>query len=358
MSIGDVTVDGLRHTRPGREATITGPKGRSDGGDVPQGRSADGARPPGAPTPEQQRNRSGAPTTDSYYGLPVLNQPSWKAPDIAGYFFLGGLAGASSLLGAGAQLTGRPSLERGSKVVAAGAIGLSLAALIHDLGRPARFVNMLRVVKVTSPMSIGSWLLAAYAPATVVAAGSAVSGRFRGLGRMATAATVALGPAVASYTGALVADTAVPAWHDGHREMPFLFAASAASAAGGAGMVLAPLGQASPARRLAIAGSGAELALAKVMERRMGMVGEAYHSGKAGRLMRAAEALGIGGTVGAAVLGGRSRLGAAVSGVALVAASALTRFGIFEAGVQSAADPRSTVEPQRQRLEAAGRTAP
>jgi hypothetical protein len=74
--------------------------------------------------------------------------------------------------------------------------------------------------------------------------------------------------------------------------------------------------------------------------------------------MRVAEALGIGGTVGAAVLGGRSRLGAAVSGVALVAASALTRFGIFEAGVQSAADPRSTVEPQRQRLEAAGRTAP
>jgi formate-dependent nitrite reductase membrane component NrfD len=304
------------------------------------------------------RDGAGRPsvaTQDSYYGLPVLNQPSWKAPDIAGYFFLGGLAGASSLLGAGAGLTDRSTLERGSKVVASGAIGLSLAALIHDLGRPARFINMLRVVKVTSPMSIGSWLLAAYAPATVVSAGAAVSGRFQGVGRLATAATVALGPAVAAYTGALVADTAVPAWHDGHRELPFLFVASAAGAAGGAGMALAPLDQASPARRLAIVGSGAELALSKVMERRMGMVGEAYRTGKAGRLMRAAVALGLGGSIGAAVLGRRSRLGAAVSGAALVAASAVPRFGIFEAGVQTAADPRYTVEPQRRRLEEAAR---
>jgi hypothetical protein len=222
---------------------------------------------------------------------------------------------------------------------------------------------MLRVVKVTSPMSIGSWLLAAYAPATAMSAASAMSGRFRGLGRLATAATVALGPAVASYTGALVADTAVPAWHDGHRELPFLFVASAAGAAGGAGMVLAPLAQASPARRLAIVGSGAELALSKVMEGRMGMVGEAYRTGTAGRLMRAAEALGAGGAIGAAVLGRRSRLGAAVSGAALVVASAVTRFGIFEAGLQSAADPRYTVEPQRRRLEeparaGAGGTSP
>ena len=44
----------------------------------------------------------------SYYGKPVLNPPVWEARDIAGYFFLGGLAGGSSLLAAGADLTGRP----------------------------------------------------------------------------------------------------------------------------------------------------------------------------------------------------------------------------------------------------------
>jgi formate-dependent nitrite reductase membrane component NrfD len=77
-------------------------------------------------------------TPTSYYGQPVLHRPTWQARDIAGYFFLGGLAGASSAVAAGAQLTGRPGLARTAKVGAAGAAGLSIAALVHDLGRPAR----------------------------------------------------------------------------------------------------------------------------------------------------------------------------------------------------------------------------
>jgi formate-dependent nitrite reductase membrane component NrfD len=100
----------------------------------------------------------------SYYGLPVLNKPVWSSPDIAGYLFLGGLAGASSVLAAGAQATGRHRLARVSKLGASSAALASLAALVHHLGRPARFLNMLRVVKVTSPMNIGSWLLAGYVP--------------------------------------------------------------------------------------------------------------------------------------------------------------------------------------------------
>ncbi len=98
----------------------------------------------------------------SYYGKPVLNAPVWEPRDIAGYLFLGGLAGASSLLGAGAQLTGRTALERAAKAGALGAACLSMAALAHDLGRPARFANMLRVFKISSPMSVGSWILAGY----------------------------------------------------------------------------------------------------------------------------------------------------------------------------------------------------
>src|SRR5579863_7165776 len=95
----------------------------------------------------------------SYYGKPVINSPVWHSPDVPGYFFLGGLAGASSLLAAGAQATGRPALARAAKSGALGAISLSLAGLVHDLGRPARFLNMVRVVKVTSPMNVGSWIL-------------------------------------------------------------------------------------------------------------------------------------------------------------------------------------------------------
>src|SRR5437588_66783 len=144
----------------------------------------------------------------SYYGKPVINSPVWHSPDIPGYFFLGGLAGASSLLGAGAQATGRTSLAQVAKAGALGAISLSLAGLVHDLGRPARFLNMLRVVKVTSPMSVGSWVLAGYVPAAGVAAASALAGRVPRLGSAATAVTALLGPAVAAYTAVLVADTA------------------------------------------------------------------------------------------------------------------------------------------------------
>jgi len=74
----------------------------------------------------------------SYYGRPIISKPTWSAPDVASYLFLGGLAGASSTLAAAAELTGRPQLARGAKVAATAAIGGSLAALVHDLGRPSR----------------------------------------------------------------------------------------------------------------------------------------------------------------------------------------------------------------------------
>src|ERR1700730_12958263 len=151
---------------------------------------------------------------ESYYGRPVLKEPVWKAPDVAGYLFFGGLAGASSALAASAQLAGNRELSRAAKTAALGAISLSVVALVHDLGRPARFLNMLRVFKVTSPMSVGSWLLAAYGPVTGAAAAAAVTGRLPRAGAAATAAAGLLGPAIATYTAALLADTAVPAWHD------------------------------------------------------------------------------------------------------------------------------------------------
>ena len=142
----------------------------------------------------------------------------------------------------GAQLTGRPGLARVAKVGAAGAAGLSVAALVHDLGRPARFVNMLRVWKPTSPMSVGSWLLAGNVPAAGAAALADVTGALPTVGAVATGVAALAGPAVATYTGALVADTAVPAWHDGHREMPLVFGASAASVRGAPGWLAGPAG--------------------------------------------------------------------------------------------------------------------
>lgn len=290
----------------------------------------------------------------SYYGRPIVKKPTWAALDIAGYLFLGGLAGASSTLAAGADLSGRPGLARPLKLGALGAISLSLVALVHDLGRPARFLNMLRVFKPTSPMSVGVWILSAYAPAAGAAALAELVplGRLSPLGKLGTAGAALLGPAVASYTGVLIPNTATPAWHEGHREMPFVFVASAASAAAGLGLLGAPLQENAPARRLAVLGAVAEIAAVRLLERRVGIVAETYHRGRAGTLMRAAEALTLVGVAGALRSGHRSRFGAAGSGAALLAASACARFGIFEAGLASSRDPKYTVTPQRERKQA------
>jgi formate-dependent nitrite reductase membrane component NrfD len=287
--------------------------------------------------------------TGSYYGNPIINPPVWAERDIAGYLFTGGLAGASSLLAAGADVSDRPALARAARVTATGAILVSLGALIHDLGRPERFLNMLRVVKPTSPMSMGVWLLAGYAPLTVVATASDAFARAPRTGRAAGVGAALMGAGVSTYTAALIADTAVPAWHDGHRELPYVFAGSAASAAAGAGLLAAPVAQSAPAANLAMLGAVAELTAEHLMERRLGMVAGALHDGTAGRRLKAAKALTAAGALGAATIARRGRAGAALSGAALLAGSALTRFGLFEGGMASARDPRYTVEPQRAR---------
>jgi formate-dependent nitrite reductase membrane component NrfD len=284
---------------------------------------------------------------DSYYGLPVLNEPTWHAPDIGGYLYLGGLAGASSALAAAAELTGRHRLARVSKVAALGALGGSLYSLIHDLGRPERFLNMLRVFKVTSPMSVGTWILTAYGPQAGCAVATDLTGRFPRLGRAATVGAGLAGPAVATYTAALICDTAVPVWHEGFREMPFLFAGSATAAAGGLGLLAAPLSEAGPARRAALLGAAVECVAATRMERRLGSLAEPL---RRSRLLRAGEVLSLAGALAGITIGRRSRIAAMAAGAALLAGSACTRFGIFQAGMESANDPKYTVQPQRRRL--------
>ena len=304
----------------------------------------------------------------SYYGRPVIKEPSWEAPDVPGYLFFGGLAGASSVLAAGAQLSGYRELAKVAKVGALGAISLSAVALVHDLGRPGRFANMLRVFKPSSPMSVGSWLLTAYGPVAGAAAVSEVTGILPKAGTAATLGAGLLGPGIATYTAALICDTAVPAWHAGYREMPYVFAGSAASAAGGLGLLATRPADAEPARNLAILGATVELIAKRQLIRRLAgsegpssegpsseepgseglSLAEPYEVGRTGTILRLAEYLTAGALAGA-VLGRRSRAVSALAGASLVAASAMTRFGIFEAGMASARDPKYTIIPQRRR---------
>jgi formate-dependent nitrite reductase membrane component NrfD len=296
----------------------------------------------------------------SYYGKQILKTPAWNWM-VAAYLFLGGLSAGSAMLGAGADLTGRPRLRRVSRVGALASILGSLYFLIADLGRPERFHHMLRVAKPSSPMSMGTWLLTAYGPgAGVAAAAELMPGRLRRswLGRLMGWAArpaglwaAATAPGVASYTAVLLSHTAVPAWREAHPYLPFVFTGSAAASGGGLGMLLAPVDEVGPARRMAVVGAALEVSASRVMEQRLGLSAEAYTTGKAHRLRKWSEVLTIGGALGTAV-SGRSRPVAALSGLALLAGSALQRFGVFEAGVESTRDPRYVVIPQRARIDA------
>jgi hypothetical protein len=300
----------------------------------------------------------------SYYGRPVVKPPPW-GHEVAAYLFLGGVAGGSGLLGLGAQLTGRPRLRRNARLGALGAVGLGAVALVADLGRPDRFYNMMRTFKITSPMSVGSWILSAFSGGIGVAAVAEVdrmTGERLPLGPLRSVLRLVEGPAgleagvfaapLAVYTAVLLSDTATPTWNDAHRDLPFVFVSSASLASAGLAMVTTPVAETGPARTLAALGVVGDITAMKLMERRMDPVAaEPLHHGSAGEMLRWAERLAVAGGVGA-VLGGRNRVVAAVSGLALMAASALTRFGVFEAGIHSAKDPRYTIEPQKHRLAA------
>jgi len=299
----------------------------------------------------------------TYYDRPVVKAPPWEAP-IGVYLFLGGVAGGSSLLAAGAQFTGNAVLRRNSRIAAIAAAGAGALALIADLGRPERFLNMFRTFKVTSPMSVGSWILAAFSAGAGVAAAGEVDrmtrrrlplGPLRSLLRVAEpvggVAAGALAAPLAAYTGVLLGDTANPTWSAARDDLSFVFVGSASMAAGGLGLVTTPTRHARPARALAVIGAAAELAAAKAMEERMDPVAaEPLRQGRPGAMLAWSKGLAALGGVGA-LLGGRNRVIAAVSGVALLVASALTRFGVLHAGLESVEDPRYTIEPQKRRLQ-------
>jgi hypothetical protein len=287
--------------------------------------------------------------TSSYYGHPILKEPVWK-PQVPFYFFTGGVAGASSMLSLAARAMGNERLAKTSMWVGLANEIVSPVLLVSDLGRPERFLNMLRVFKVTSPMSVGSWVLAGSGSATAAEVACEVLGIFPRLKLVPATVGALLGGPLATYTGALLADTAIPVWHEARRELPFVFGSSAAASAGAAAAMFMPPAEAGPARRLAVAGVLAENAAMTVMEKRLGFVGEPYRQGAAGTFNRIAKAATLAGGL-LLGLGGRRSRGAAVAGSALVLAGEVSlRWSVFKAGFQSARDPKYVVELQRTRL--------
>lgn len=288
---------------------------------------------------------------ESYYGRPILKVTRWKEPHLPAYLFLGELSGAAAVLGAAATATRRPALARVGRLVAAGAAAGGAAFLTVELGRPERFLNMLRVAKPTSPMSMGSWILVTHSSLTSAAAVSSVTGKLRWLGSVAGSASAITGPLLAAYPGVLLANTAVPAWHTSYRELTLLFAGGAMTAAAAAGLVAGAvcgdrIELVAPAQRLALLGAAVEGAAELVLERRQDIAAEPYQIGESAKLLKAARAATLSGAA-VALLARRSRVAAVTAAALLVGGGLCAKFAVHRAGVISAKDPKYVVETQR-----------
>jgi hypothetical protein len=286
----------------------------------------------------------------SYHGQRVVKDPTWTW-EIPCYLFTGGLAGASAGLACLAELRGNDALARRAWGAALIGVAASPGFLISDLGRPMRFLNMLRVFKVTSPMSIGSWILSGSGTLTAIATANAWMGLFPRLARAARPGAALLGLPLSTYTGALLSNTAIPVWHEARRMLPFVFASGAGLSAGAAAVLSTPVNDAAPARRLALAGAMAEMATMRLMQQRLGDLAEPYKQGSASRFEYAARSCLIAGAGLLAARGGRSRAAAGSAAGLLLAGALSARFSVYKAGFGSAANPKYVVGPQRERVQ-------
>jgi hypothetical protein len=214
---------------------------------------------------------------------------------------------------------------------------------------------MMRVFRPSSPMNVGSWLLLAEGAATTTATLLDVAGLAPRLRAALEGIAGVGGLPLSVYTAVLLSDTANPAWHEGRRELPFLFAAGAASSAGAAGVLTTPPEHAGPARRIMLLGTVASQVAETVMERRIGGVARTYTTGQAGTYHKTARILDGAGIALSLTPGRRLRkLGAALT----LAGAVASRFTVFKAGFQAAEDPRYLLETQRpRRREAVGGAA-
>jgi hypothetical protein len=149
----------------------------------------------------------------------------------------------------------------------------------------------------------------------------------------------------------LLGNTAVPSWNAAHKQLPFVFAGSALAVLGGITMIFTRVHEAGPLRKAAVAEAAVEMAAMHRVEKDHGILSKPYHEGQPGRTLRAAKAVTAAGA-GLTVPAGRTSAGQIASEALPAARTLLTRFGVFEAGMASARDPKYTVVSQRGRLAA------
>lgn len=273
--------------------------------------------------------------TNTYYDVPLLKPPVWRW-EVPLYFFIGGAAGAAAIIGNVAEWTRTDgTLARDAKWMAAAGGPLSAALLTADLGRPERFINMLRVFKPQSAMSMGSWTLSAFSASSTIALAPAVTNLpvVRTAATVASGTSAALGAGMLTYTGVLIGATAIPVWHHNVRLLPMHFAASGV---GSAAAILTLMGHDEPSLNdLAVGAAAIETLIGASIETRQARSLAPLREGPSGWIIRA------GGVLSGPVplllrAAARRRSWRTVASVAALAGSLLTRLGWIVAGRASA----------------------
>lgn len=242
-----------------------------------------------------RRGRGGPPADDAVVG-PMMKPPVWTW-EVPLYFWIGGIAAGASFVGLAADLAGDHRSAAIARRVAVGAVLPAPLLLIADLGRPARFLNMLRIFKPRSPMNLGAWCLVSFSAVGTAASAADLFGRPRAA-RALGGANAVLGGYLGSYTGVLLATTNVPLWARARLFLGPIFVATATATGAAATrltLVAAGLPHGHPTRRaLGSLEAGAmltELTLSTLNEKALGRAGEPLEKGRAGTLHRTAKTL-------------------------------------------------------------------
>lgn len=276
-----------------------------------------------------------------YYGRPALKAPVWTW-EVPAYFFVGGASGAAAVIAAVAhRLGGSEDLVRHARWIAAASTIASPPLLISDLGRPERFLNMLRVFKVQSPMSVGVWTLVAFSNAGVAATFADLIERRTGghlVARVVRDAAEVVGAAtglvLSTYTGVLLGATAIPVWSKNATLLPVHFGASAV---GSAVSMLELFGHHDRAlNRLGIGTALVETGMAAHIETSDEPTLRDLRTGQAGTLLRAAGILSGPLPLLLRLVGGRAPGARRLAALSTIAGSLLTRVAWIEAGRSSA----------------------
>jgi hypothetical protein len=291
-----------------------------------------------------RRARGGEEVPETIQG-PIIHAPVWTW-EVPLYFWFGGMAAGSSFVALACDLTGDEHSAQVARKVALAALIPSPVLLILDLGRPERFYNMLRIVKPRSPMSMGAWALTVFGNLAAAAVGADLLGRRREAKALG-AANAVVGGYLGSYTGVLLAATAVPLWARSRLYLGPIFVATAtATGAAACRLTLAATGvkPGHPTREalghVEAAAMFAELALSTINARHLGPHRSGLDAGRPGRLFQAAKWLT---RTGLALRLGFRRRGSpthhAASGIFMLAAL-LFRYAWVGAGRDSARNDR------------------